>query len=353
MVTKFTAIHTLGVAQSSQTQTYDSILRDIRQKRFKPVYFLAGEEGYFIDKLVDAIEDNALTEEEKGFNLQVFYGIDARMEQVIGAARSYPMGAERSVVELREAQQVKNLDLVATYLRNPLPSTILVITYRNAISSQRQNLVKAVKSSGVVFESVKVKDSALFGYVKGYVEGAGFTIEPKAAMMIGDSIGTDLSRLYGELDKLLLAIRDTATNVTPAIVEKYIGISKDFNYFELQDAIVEKDVFKANLITKYFDRNQKNHPIQQVLPMLFRFFSTLMVAHYSPQKSEQALADYLGVRSWQARTSIIPAMRAYSASKTLKILDYIRQVDARSKGEGGSKVPAGDLMRELIYFILH
>ena len=333
---------------------YNSLLTSIQQKQFSPVYLLMGEEGYFIDRLVQAIEENALREEEREFGLQVFYGMDAQLSQVVNAAASFPMWTERSVVELREAQQIKNLGLLDQYLRNPQPATILVITYKGGKPDRRQSWVKQAQAIGEVFESDRVRETALPAMVRSHMEGVGYKIEPKAAQMIADSIGADLSRLYGEMEKLVLALQGGGQDtVTPELVEQHIGISKDFNYFELQNALIAKDVVKANRIIKYFDQNPKNHPIQQLLPMLARFFSTLMVAHYAPDKTESGLAKHLGMRDWQVRMNIIPAMQRFTAAKTLKILDYIRQTDAKSKGVQGSKVPPGDLMRELVFFILH
>lgn len=332
---------------------FNTLLSAIEQKHFKPVYLLVGEETYFIDRLVEAIEKNALSDDERQFGIQTFYGADTDAQTVANAASSVSMWTERQIVELREAQQLKNMDAIDNYLRNPQPQTLLVITYKGGAPDRRRNWVKQAAAAGEFFESARVKDNALYGLVRTYVEQNGFSIEPKAAQIVADSIGSDLSRLYGELDKLILAIKDATTAVTPELVEQNIGISKDFNYFELQNALISKDVLRANRIIKYFDQNQKNHAIQQLLPMMARFFTTLMVAHYAPDKSEQGLAKHLGMRDWQVRMNIVPAMRMFNAGKTLKILDYIRQTDARSKGVGGSKTSSGDLMKELVYFILH
>lgn len=341
------------MAAASQQPLFEDLMRDIAHQRFKPVYLLMGAENYYIDCLVDAIIKNALTEDEQAFNLSVYYGMDTDLANVINRAKSYPMGAERSVVVLKEAQHLKNLDLLGYYMQNPQMSTIFVITYKNGTIDGRKSYVKSIQSMGVVYESKKPVEAQLPNFVTAYVEGKGFGIEKKAAMMIADSIGTDLNRLYGELDKLMIAVPQSCKKITPEMVEANIGISKDYNYFELQNAIVEKDIFKANQIIKYFDSNPKAFPIQALLPMLFRFFSSVLSAYYSPDKSERGLAAFLSMKDWQVRRNIIPVLQKYSAKKVLYILDEIRSTDEKSKGMNGSKVSSGDLMKELLFFILH
>lgn len=334
--------------------TYEEIMRDIAQRHFKPVYFLMGEESFYIDRIVESIERNALATEERGFNLQVFYGMDADLGSVINSAKSYPMGAEHSVVELREAQHMKSLDDLTFYLQNPQPTTILVITYKNGSVDRRKKFATTIASIGVLFESAKVRENQLPALVTSYAREHGYVVDNKSSVMIAESVGNDLSRLYGELDKLFVAMSSMNTrNISSEIVERHIGISKDFNYFELQNALINKDVFKANQIVKYFDKNQKAKPIQVTLPILFRFFSSLMVAYYAPDRSERGLASYLGMADWQVRYNILPAMKHYSARKVLEILEEIRATDEKSKGIGGSKYNPGELLKQLIFFILH
>lgn len=334
--------------------TYEEIMRDIVQKHFLPVYLLMGEESYYIDRIVEAIEKNALTPDERAFNLQTFYGMDADIGAVINSAKSYPMGAEHSVVELREAQHMNSIDDIAFYLQNPQPTTILVITYKHGGVDKRKKIIARIASVGVLFESPKIKDSQLPSLIVSYARENGYVVNQKTASVISESIGSDLSRLYGELDKLFVALSaSNARNITPEMVEHHIGISKEFNYFELQNALVGKDIFKANQIIKYFDKNPKANPIQVTLPMLFRFFSNLMIAHYSPDRSEHGLSAYMGMADWQVRYNILPALKNYNARKVLQILNEIRLTDGKSKGVGASKVSPGDLLKELIFFILH
>lgn len=343
----------MALAKASQTIGYEDLMRDIKQKVFKPVYLLMGSENYYIDQLCDAIINNVLTEDEKAFNLSSYYGMDAEIGNVINSARSYPMGAQYSVVVLREAQHMKNLENLSYYFQNPQPTTILIITYKNGVVDRRKKFVVAIQQQGVVFEAVKPKESLLPGMVINYLAQKGFSVDHKSASIIADSIGTDLSRLYGELDKLMIAMPEGQMVITPQIVESNIGISKDFNYFELQDALIRKDAFKAQQIAKYFDDNQKANPIQVVLPMLSRFFSVAMQAYYAPDQSERGLAQFLGMQDWQVRRNVIPVLQKYSGKKVLQILNEIRVVDGKSKGVEGSKVPSGDLLKELICFILH
>ena len=340
------------MAAAKKGWTYEDIMRDIAQKQFKPVYLLMGAEGYYIDRIVDAIENTALTEDEKAFNLYTFYGMDTDIGTVINSARSYPMGAQYSVVELREAQQMKNLDELSAYMQNPQPTTILVITYKNGTVDKRKKFVSAISTVGVLYETPKVYENKLPVLVMNYVKEHGYSIDIRSATIVSESIGADLSRLYGELDKLFVAM-PKGSQLTAEAVEAHIGISKDFNYFQLQDALIAKDVLKANRIIKYFDKNQKAVPIQMLLPSLFRFFSSLMVAHYSADKSDRGLSQVLGMADWQVRNNVLPALKVYNARKVLQILDEIRIADEKSKGMNGSKVPSGDLLKQLVYVILH
>ncbi len=341
------------MAAAKNTETYESIMRDIAACRFKPVYLLMGEENYFIDKIVQAVEAHALSEDEKAFNLEVFYGIDADMGEVVNSAKRYPLGAERSVVELREAQHMKNMDDLVQYLQNCQPSTILVITYKQGKADRRKKWVSLIASQGVVFESAKLKEEKLPSMVVSYAKDNNHAIDMKSAMLIAEHIGSDLSRLFGALDKLFIALPKNAA-INAEMVEKYIGISKDFNYFELQNALVEKDVFKVNQIINYFEKNPKANPIQMITPLLFRYYSVLMSAYYVPGvKSPDNMAAYLGMQRWQVERNVYPAMKRYTAGKVLQILGKIRETDARSKGGYGSGTGSKDLLKELLFFILH
>lgn len=332
--------------------TFEDILKDINARNFKPVYLLMGEEPYFIDRLLDAIVSNALPMEERDFCLTTFYGADTTANAVINTARSFPMGS-RMVVVVKNANELKDIEELSVYLQNPQPTTVLVLVNKNGNFDRRKKFVSRASSIGVVFESQKVRESQLSGIIATFFRQKGYTADVKSVSLIADSIGSDLTRLYGEMTKLVNSLTPEVKVVTPELVEQHIGISKDFNIYEFQNALIARDSFKAFQIAKYFDDNPKQNPIQAVLPSLFRLFSQLMIAYYSPGKDKNSVAQYLGIQPWQVERNIFPAMRNYSAAKVLSILSVIRDTDEKSKGFGGSKVANGDLLKQLVFFILH
>ena len=338
---------------AKQELTYEDVMKELKSGRFKPVYYFMGEESYYIDLLSDYIAHHILTETEQEFNLTVLYGADVDMASVITAAKRYPMMAEHQVIIVKEAQALRGLDELSYYLQRPLLSTILVFCHKHGTLDRRKKVAAEIEKIGTLFESKKIKESQLPSFITNYLKRKGAEVEPKAASMLSDFVGTDLSRLTGELDKLILTLASGATRITPEQVERHIGISKDFNNFELRSALVEKDILKANRIIHYFEENPKSNPIQMTLSLLFSFFSNLMLAYYAPEKSENGIAGFLGLRSpWQAR-EYMSAMRRYSGVKTMQIIGEIRYTDARSKGVGNSSLSDGDLLRELIFKILH
>lgn len=332
--------------------TFEEILKDINAHNFKPVYVLMGDEPYFIDRLLDGIVSNALPEEERDFCLATLYGADTTANAVINMARSFPMGS-RMVVVVKNANELKDIEELSVYLQNPQPTTVLVLVNKNGNFDRRKKFVSRAAAIGVVFESQRVKESQLGGIIATFFRQNGYTADIKSVSLIADSIGSDLTRLYGEMTKLVNSLTADVRVITPELVEQHIGISKDFNIYEFQNALIAKDSFKAFRIAKYFDENPKQNPIQVVLPSLFRLFSQLMVAYYSPGKDKNSVAQYLGIQSWQVERNIFPAMRNYSAAKVLSILSVIRDTDEKSKGLGGSKVSNGDLLKQLVFFILH
>lgn len=331
----------------------DEILKELKAKQYRPIYYLMGEESYYIDLITDYIADNVLTETEKEFNLTVIYGNETDIASVINAAKRYPMMSEHQVIIVKEAQNLANIEELSYYLQKPQPSTILVICHKHGVLDRRKKIAGEIEKAGILFESKKLKDSQLPAFISAYMKRKGTDIEPKAASMLADFVGTDLSRLTGEMDKLVITLPRGKTRVTPEQVEQNIGISKDYNNFELRGALVEKDVLKANKIIRYFEENPKTNPIQMTLAVLFGFFSNLMLAYYAPEKSEQGIAAFLGLKSpWQAR-EYQAAMHRYTGVKTMKIIEAIRLTDAKSKGVGNSSLDDGELLRELIFFILH
>ena len=340
-------------ATMAKETTYEVIARDLKNRIYKPVYYLMGEESYYIDKISEYIAQTVLTDEEKEFNLTVVYGSDTDVATIINAAKRYPMMAERQVVIVKEAQQLKNIEELVYYVQKPLQSTILVLCHKNGTIDRRKKLAAEVEKVGVLFESKKLKETQLPGFITSYLKRKSVDIEPKASEMMAEFVGADLNRMAGELDKLVITLPQGVTRVSPEQIELNIGISKDYNNYELRSALVVKDVLKANKIIKYFEENPKTNPIQMTLSVLFGFFSNLMLAYYAPEKTEQGIAAQLGLRSpWQAR-EYMTAMRQYSGVKVMQIIGEIRYCDARSKGVGNSSLSDGDLLRELIYVILH
>ena len=329
-------------------------MRDLKARKFAPVYYLMGDEPYYIDKITDFIADNVLPPEERDFNQTVMFGSDVSAAQVADVARRYPMMADLQVVIVKEAQSLRNTEPLEFYLQKPLKSTILVMCHKNGTIDRRKKLAAVVERTGVLFESKKLRERDLPAFIENYLRAKGASIDSKSQQVIADSIGADLNRLVGELDKLLIALPADDRRVTPAVVERQIGVSKDFNAFELRDAIVNKNVFKANQIVKYFDENPKAGSLYSFIPMLFNYFQNLLVAFYCPQKgSPDALAKWLDLRSAWAAKDFMTGMRNFKAVKVLQIIYKIREIDAKSKGLDNPNTPPGELMKELIFFILH
>lgn len=333
--------------------TYEEIVRNLKNRVYSPVYFLMGEEDYYIDRISDHIMDTVLSEVEKEFNLTVLYGADTDMAGVINAAKRYPMMSEHQVIVVKEAQGLKGMEDLVYYLQKPLLSTILVFCYKHGTLDRRKKITAEIEKAGVLFESKKLKDTQLPGFISSFLKRKKVEIEPKASEMIAEFVGTDLNRLAGELEKLIITLPPGVTRITPEQIERNIGISKDYNNFELRSALIEKDVLKANRIVKYFNDNPKNNPLQLTLAVLFNFFSNLMLAYYAPEKTEQGIAAQLGLRSpWQSR-EYMTAMRRYKGIKVMQIIEAIRTCDAKSKGIDNSSMSDGDLLKELVYVILH
>ena len=337
----------------SKEVTYEGIARDLKNRNYKPIYYLMGEESYYIDKISEYISQTVLTDEEKEFNLTVMYGADTDIASIINAAKRYPMMSEYQVVIVKEAQNVKDMESLVYYVQKPLPSTILVICHKHGTLDKRKKLAATIEKVGVLFESKKIKDTQLSGFITSFLKRKSVDIEPKAAEMMAEFVGTDLSRMAGELEKLVLTLPAGQMRITPEQIERNIGISKDYNNFELKNAIIARDVLKANKIIKYFDENPKTNPIQATLSVLFNFFSNLMLVYYAPDKSEQGVASMLGLKNtWQAK-EYLAAARVFSGVKVMQIIGEIRYCDAQSKGVDNVSLKDGDLLRELIFKILH
>lgn len=335
--------------------TFDDIMRGLRAGEYAPVYILMGEESYYIDKISDFIAENALAPEERDFNQTVVFGSDVSANQIADMARRIPMMSERQVVIVKEAQNIKNWERLERYVENPVKSTILVLCHKNGSIDRRKKIVPKAEAVGIVFESKKKRDYELPSFIVHYLKTHGqVTIDNKSAQMMADHIGADLSRMAGELDKLILSLPENDRRITPEIVEAGIGVSKDFNAYELRNAIVSRDVLKANLILDYFNGNPKAGNAYMLIPMLFSYFQNLLIAYYAPKPhTDESVARWLDLRGGWAAKDYIIGMRNYTGMKVMQIISKIRETDAKSKGLDNPNTPVGDLLRELIFFILH
>jgi DNA polymerase-3 subunit delta len=342
------------MAVQKNNTDYTTVVKAIAAGDIKPVYFLMGEESYYIDRISDYIVDTVLKEEERDFNLTVMYGADIHITDVLDAASRYPMMADRQVVVVKEAQALKSeLDGLLAYLKAPSPTTVLVFCYKNGTIDMRKKVAGEIDKAGVLFHSKKLRDTQLPDFIVSYLKRKQVGIDRKTTMVIAESVGTDLLRLVSELDKLVLALPADNRTVTADLVERCIGVSKDYNIFELRDALIARDVLKANKILKYFDKNPKACPIQAGVAALFNFFSQLMLAYYAPDKSERGVAAWLDLKNAWMVTPYMEAMKKYSGVKTMQIISELRKTDAKSKGIDSPATSDGELFRELVYFILH
>lgn len=321
-----------------------SIINDIQAKKIKPIYFLMGEEPYYIDVLSKYIEDNVLSEEEKGFNQMVLYGRDVAIQDVISQCKRYPLGAEKQVVILKEAQSLSRaIEDLVPYAENPQPSTVLVVCYKYKSLDKRKKLSKQIAKTGVLFESKKLYENQIPDWIKRVLAAKGYIISQKASLMLVEFLGTDLNKINNELEKLQLILKPGA-EITDKIIEDNIGISKDFNNFELQNAIGRKDMKKAFAIIQYFSQNPRNNPIQVTISVLYNFFSKLLIYHALSNKSEAASA--LGVHPFFLK-EYEAAAGAYPMRKVSAVIEVIRDIDLKSKGVGAS-ISQEDLLKELL-----
>jgi DNA polymerase-3 subunit delta len=331
---------------------FEQVLADLKNKKYKPVYFLMGDEPYFIDEITNYITENVLTESERSFNQTIFYGRDAVVADIINTARRFPMMSENHVVVVREAQYLKEINQLSHYTDNPLKSTILVINYKYNVLDKRLKLYKSVLKNGVLLEFKKLYDYKVAQWVNTYLERKGYKIEPSSCVLLTEFLGNDLGKIAGELEKLIIAMDNKVKIITPATIENNIGISKDFNNFELQKAIIEKDVLKANRIINYFDKNQKNNPLPLTITTLYFFFTKVLTLHYTENRSTKNLETVLKVSPY-----FIPeyekAARLYSVERIKRIISILREYDLKSKGIGSLNTSPGGLLKELIYKIIH
>ena len=331
--------------------TYDQILSDIHKKNFAPIYFLTGEEPYFIDMISDTIENEALDEADRAFNQIVLYGRDVDVEAIANHARSFPMMGERMVVIVKEAQDVKNLENFEAYLDTIPETTLLVFAYKYKKFDKRKALAKKIDKKGVWFESKKLYENNIPGWIQNYLKAEGYAITPKATQMLADFLGTDLHKIANELKKLTIALPKNKS-IDDADVERNIGISKDYNVFELQNAIGSRDVLKANRIVNYFGDNGKDNPLLVTAITLYGYFTKLIKLHCTQDKSQGNLASVLGVSPFFVK-DYLAASRNYPPATCIRCISILREFDMKSKGYESGGVSEKDLYREMIFKLMH
>ncbi len=327
------------------------IKADIKRKILKPIYFLMGEESLFINEISDFIEENVLDESEKGFNQQIMYGRDVTIEDIISAAKRYPIMAERQVIIVKEAQDLsRNIENLVFYAENPQPSTVLVFNYKYKTLDKRKKLHKVISKSGLIFESKKLYENQVSDWIRRVLSGKKYQIEPKAALMLIEFLGTDLSKISNELNKLMLILSEGSI-INDKHIEENIGISKDFNNFELRKAVGEKNTLRANRIINYFSENSKNNPLVVTISLLNTFFTQLLFFHGLLDKSKKSVALALGINPYFVDEYFLAA-RNYPIQKVTSIISFLRDADVKSKGVGANQSQE-DILKELLFKILH
>ncbi|MFE3871607.1 DNA polymerase III subunit delta [Flavobacterium sp. ZS1P70] len=328
------------------------IVNDIKSGNIKPIYFLMGEEPYYIDKLSDYIEEKVLTEEEKGFNQTVLYGRDVSIEDIISTAKRYPMMAERQVVIVKEAQDlIRTIDKLESYAENPMPTTVLVFCYKYKTLDKRKKLTKLLAKSGVVYESKKLYENQVGDWIKRVLSGKKYLIEPKANAMLVEFLGTDLSKINNELEKLQI-ILPAGSTITPKHIEENIGFSKDFNVFELRKALGERNQLKAYTIAENFAQNPKDNPMVVTTSLVFGFFIQLLKYHGLRDRNPKNVAAVLGVNPFFLKEYDV-ALKNYPMKKVSQIVGALRDIDVKSKGVGANALSQSDLLREMLYKIFN
>ncbi len=332
--------------------TFEGIMSDLRKRIFKPVYFLAGDEPYYIDLITDYIAEKILSEEERAFNQMIIYGEDTTVNAIIETARRFPMMASHQVVIVKEAQTLRKIEDLLFYVEKPLNSTILVLCYKYKVIDKRTKLFKTLDPQGSYFESARLRDYQIAPWIERYLMVKGIKIDPDASAMLTEYLGTDLHKITNELDKLLITKPAGLPSITTSLIEKNIGISKEFNNFELQKAIGERNIYKANMIVNYFGENQKDNPVTLTIASLFSLFTKILTYHYTTDKSKNNVAAVLKIVPYFVKDYEAWSMK-YSAAKTVQIIGLLRTYDMKSKGFGDVSTEPGDLLKELIYKILH
>lgn len=332
---------------------FEQIVSDLKNKIYKPIYFLSGDEPYFIDLITKYIHDHVLTDAEKSFNQTVLYGKDTEVHTIINTAKRFPMMANHQVVIVKEAQNIKNIEELIHYAKSPLASTLLVIAYKYKTLDKRKKLYKTIQENGILFESKKLYDNEVPAWINVYLKKKNRTIDPGAGMLLNEYLGNDLSKIANELDKLIITLPENEFNITNTHIERNIGISKDYNNFELHKALTQKNVLKANRIVNHFAQNQKDNPFTMTIATLYHFYSKVLTYHFIKNKGDK--------RSVAATLKVNPyfvgdyekAARQYNPKKTVEIISLLREYDLKSKGYNNVSTSHGELLKELVYKILH
>jgi len=333
--------------------SFENILLNLKNKIYSPVYFLFGEEPYFIDVISDFIEENVLSDVEKEFNQTIIYGKDIDVPTLISFARRFPMMSNYQIIIVKEAQDLNKIEELEPYILNAMESTLLVLCYKYEKFDRRKSFCKSIEKKGILFESARIYDNKIPDWIADYVRKQNYSISTKACFLLAEFLGNDISKIVNEISKLIINI-PAKQEITEEYIEKNIGISKDYNVFELQKALGKKDVLKSNQIINYFAANPRENPLVKVIPLLFSYFSKILIYHHLADKSRNNVASALSINPFfvgdyqQAATN-------YSSSKIISIISILREYDLKAKGvdSSGTSFSDGELLKELIFKVLH
>ena len=332
---------------------FEQARSEILAGQYRPIYLFMGDEPYYIDELTNLLLERVIPAEERDFNQYILYGKDSNVVNLITMARRFPMMSDRQLIVVKEAQDLSKIEELEIYTRNPLKSTVLVLNYKNGTLDKRKKLYASIDKNGIVVDSPKIPDYKMPAFILSYIKGKELVIDQKGAQMLTDYLGNDLNKLSHEIEKLQISLPVGVKTITPDLIEQNIGISKQYNNFELLKAVVEKNIFKVNQIVDYFEKNPKNNPYIMTLSVLFNFFSNLMICYWAPNKTEQGIANELGFRNTYQTKDYLLALRNYNAFKCMEIISLLRTYDAKGKGVGNVSTPDGELLKELLFKITH
>jgi len=331
--------------------TFNQIMTELGKKKYSPLYLLMGDEPYYIDRISNYIQNNILTDDEKTFNLTVMYGKDVNVGTIDNSARRFPMMSNKQIVIVKEAQEMRNINDLQYYASKPIKSTILVISHKYKTIAANTKFYKAANTNGVVFSSKKLYDNQVPKWIEDYVKEKEYTIAPDATMLLNEFLGNNLSKVANEIDKLIIS-HDKSKPIDVKLIEANIGISKDFNNFELQKALGQKDVLKANRIINYFAANPKDNPAILTIISLFQYFNKLFIYYLLKDKTKMNVAKELKINPFFVNDYMMAA-KNYNAKKVVEVISFLRDYDLRLKGVNNVSTSQGDLLKELIFKIMH